>query len=153
MSQVAFRDPADLPQVSIVDNPEDHCLEALCPRCGNVVDAVCPKCKGHVHPAGAGLAKSCHAAPEFYRRFVNLLISSRNKTFTLACYLIATGDAYADGVTMQETARSFGVCKATVSKQCVFICKYLGITPSAYMRREAAAGTFRLSNRRPRKHD
>ena len=157
MSQVAYSDPSKLPTVAVNVKPEDKCLEAFCPRCRDVVDAVCPACRGNVDPGGAvhgGVAsRSAFETPEFYRRFVTLLETSRNTKFTLVCFLLATGDAYADGVTMEEVAKEWKVCKATVSKQCVFICKYLGIPPSPYMRKEAAAEKFRQSNRRPVKHE
>lgn len=146
-----------MPQVAVLDNPEDHYLEAFCDRCHDVVDAVCPKCRGHVHPAGACTTnapeRSSYGSAQFYRRFANLIQASRNSKFMLACYLIATGDAYADGITMEHTAEAWGVCKGTVSKQCVFICKYLGIPPSPYMRKEDAGEKFRQSNRRPTKHE
>jgi hypothetical protein len=65
------------------------------------------------------------------------------------CYLIATGDAYADGVSMTEVAVTWGVTKAAVSKHCRLICAYLSIAPSQYMRKEATAAKFKTSNRRP----
>lgn len=157
MSQLSFREPARVPTVSVTDHPADHCLEAYCRGCHNVVDAVCPKCKGNVEPAGhttvdgPGLSSLPH--PEFYRRFVTLIQATRNSKFMLCCYLIATGDAYADGVSMAEVAKAWGVGRAAVSKQCRDICAHLGIQPSTYMRKEEAAARSRISNRRPVKHE
>ena len=152
---ITEHDPAELPQASAVDDPSEHFLEALCPKCTHVVDAVCPHCRSHVEPAGTttvdGAAQSGLSRGEFYRRFVTLIQAARNSKFTLCCYLIATGDAYADGVSMTELARTWSVKKATVSKQCNFICAYLKIPPSRYMRREDTKENFRRSNRRPSK--
>lgn len=148
-----LQDPADSNEASMVDRPEEHCLEAYCPHCHDVVDAACPKCKSNVEPAGA-----CHPGsgtalphPEFYRRLMTLFQSSRNSKFTIGCYLIATGDAYADGITMAEFGATWGVTRAAVSKHCRQICAFLGIPPSQYMRKEATAAKYRESNRRPRK--
>ena len=152
---ISDQDPADLPQASQTDDPADHFLEALCPACAKVVDAVCPGCGGHVEPAGAttvdAAATSGLSRTEFYRRFVLLIQNARNSKFTLGCYLIATGDAYADGVSMTEYAFTWGVKKATVSKQCNYICAYLQIPPSRYMRRAETKDNYRLANRRPTK--
>jgi hypothetical protein len=82
---------------------------------------------------------------------LTLVQSSRNSKFTIGCYLIATGDAYADGVTMAEFGKKWGVTRAAVSKHCRQICEYLGIPPSQYMRKEATAAGYRESNRRPHK--
>jgi hypothetical protein len=154
-----LHDIADLPIASECDHPGDHLLEAMCPRCRHPVDAVCPDCHGNVEASGAaggksfapGESQSGLARLEFYRRLVVMLMNARNTKFLLGCYLIATGDGFADGVSMTDFARQWGVRKATVSKQCRFICAYLGIPPSQYMRKEEVAGKFRLSNRRPRK--
>lgn len=150
-----MHDPADLPSASMEDHPERHCLEAYCPRCRDVVDAQCPKCRSHVEPAGAttvdGAAASSLSRGDFYRRFATLIQGTRNSKFTLVCYLIATGDAYADGVTMAEAAKAWGVTRAAVSKNCREICAYLGIAPSQYMRKEETAKSYRQSNRRPHK--
>ncbi len=61
----------------------------------------------------------------------------------------ATGDAFADGLSMTQVGREWSVTKATVSKYCRSICEKLQILPSRYMRTEEAADKFRLSNRRP----
>jgi hypothetical protein len=152
----AIADVADLPIASALDNPVDHFLNAWCPGCECVVDAVCPDCGHSVEAAGAstdGAAGSVFDRPEFYRRFVVLIQSARNSKFFLGCYLIATGDAFAGGVSMEEFARTWGVKKQTVSKTCRFICHHLGIPPSRYMREERTAAKFRLTNRRPRKFE
>jgi len=149
-------DAADLPEASISDHPAEHCLEAFCPKCNRVVDAACPGCGSNVELAGAstdGAAGSALSRTEFYRRFILLIQGSRNSKFTLGCYLIATGDAFADGVSMTEFGKEWGVCKATVSKHCRHICAYLGIAPSQYMRKEEMARKFRTSNRRPTKQN
>lgn len=147
-------DVADLPIASCTDAPEDHFLTAWCPRCKTVVDAVCPDCATNLEASGAstdGAAASMLTRSEYYRRLMQLLQSARNTKFTLACYLISTGDAFADGVTMAQCAKSWGVRTATVSKQCHLICALLGLRPSRYMRDEVTCDKFRLSNRRPRK--
>jgi hypothetical protein len=155
-----FHDLADSPRASSCDHPADHVLEALCPRCRHPVDAVCPACGSNVEASGAdngkeqmanGTLVSVLTPEEFYRRFVLLVHNARNSKFTLGCYLIATGSGFADGVSMTDYAREWGVRKATVSKQCRYICGYLGIPPSRYMREEGVAAKFKLSNRRPRK--
>jgi len=147
-------DPAELPEASLNDHPADRLVEAFCPRCNASVNATCPECSGHVEavgsdPGAAGV--SSYTRLEFYRRLILLVQNSRNSKFTLGCYLIATGDAFADGISMTEYARTWSVKKATVSKHCRLICRYLGIPPSQYMRREETARKFRLANRRPTK--
>lgn len=151
---ITTHDPAELPEASTTDDPAEHFLEAWCPQCEHVVDAICPKCKTHVEPSGActdGPSGSSLSRVEFYRRLLCLIQNARNSKFTIGCYLIATGDAFADGVSMTEYAKKWGVRKATVSKSCRQICAYLGIPPSQYMRKEETAAKFRTSNRRPRK--
>jgi hypothetical protein len=157
----ALQDVADSPRASMCDHPADHLLEAMCPSCGHPVDACCPVCHGNVEQSGAieksggrnpkAEVQSCLTPADFYRRFVLLIQNARNSKFLLGCYLIATGDGFADGVSMTDYARHWGVRKATVSKQCRLICAYLGIKPSRYMRKEEVAERFRLSNRRPRR--
>ena len=165
----AIADIADLPVASACDDPVDHFLTAWCPRCQHPVDAVCPTCNHTVEASGAvgesrnlesrkqkgeptGAVQSCLSRSEFYRRFLQLLQTARNSKFTLGCYLIATGDAFAEGVSMAEFAKQWGVRRATVSKQCHLICAALGLPPSRYMRDEATCDKFRLTNRRPRKN-
>lgn len=88
---------------------------------------------------------------EFYRRLILMVHNARNSKFTLGCYLIATGDGYADGVSMTEFGRQWGVTKACVSQRCELICAYLGLPPSPYMRKKETGAKSRLSNRRPRR--
>lgn len=147
-------DPSELPEASATDKPVDHMLEAFCPKCAVVVDACCPKCHSHLEPAGVstdGAAQSKLSRTEYYRRFILLLQGARNTKFLLGCYLIATGDAFADGVSMESYAKTWSVKRATVSKQCVYICNYLGIPPSRYMRRAETKESYRQSNTRPKK--
>jgi len=148
-------DPAELPEASSNDKPADHMLEAYCPKCLHVVDACCPDCGTHLEPAGAtvdGASTSTLTRGEYYRRFIVLIHNARNSKFMLGCYLIATGDAFADGVSMEEYARQWGVTRATVSKQCVFICAYLKLPPSRYMRAADTKDNYRNSNTRPQKY-
>lgn len=151
-----FHDPADSPEASMLDHPSEHFLEAYCTSCSHLVDAVCPGCRQRVEPAsttvdGANISEL--SRQEFYRRFILLIHQARNSKFMLGCYLIATGDAYADGVSMTEFAKEWGVTKALVSKQCRIICTYLEIPPSQYMRKEETAQKCRLTNCRPRKYE
>jgi hypothetical protein len=118
------------------------------------VDAVCPRCRSHVEHNGAsadGAELSVLSRSEFYRRFILLIQGSRNSKFAIGCYLIATGDAYAAGVSMADFARAWSVTKATVSKQCNIICAYLAIPPSRYMRDQDAKESYRVANKRPDK--
>lgn len=160
----ALKDLADSPRASACDHPADHVLEAMCPRCAHPVDAVCPGCGSNVEASGADSgpshgangkarpeAASCLTPEEFYRRLVLLIHNARNSKFTLACYMIATGSGFADGVSMTDVAKVWGVGKAAVSKQCGLICDYLGTPRSRYMRKEAVARKFALTNKRPRK--
>jgi len=149
MSETEFRDPAELPQASFVDSPESHFLEAHCPQCRHEVDAVCPICSFHVEQSGACSNTVTSGLSDKYRRILLLIQNSRNAKFTLHCLLIATGDAYADGLSMTEVARMWSTVRANVSKHCREICRELEIQPSAYMMNEEAAGKFRLANRRP----
>lgn len=151
---LSSHDPADLPEASAPDNPPDHFLEAWCPNCVQAVDACCPKCKTHVEPNGsaaAGAAISKLGRLEFYRRLLLLILTARNSKFMIGCYLIATGDAYADGISMTDFAKKWSVKKATVSKQCNIICSTLQIPPSQYMRRAETKDHYRQANRRPTK--
>lgn len=150
----ARADIADLPAASACDDPAEHFLEAYCPECKQTVNPVCPDCGRTVEASGAstdGAAGSELQRSEFYRRFLQLLQGARNSKFTLGCYLISTGDAFAEGVSMSEFAKEWGVRRATVSKQCHLICAALGLPPSRYMRDEATCAKFRMSNRRPRR--
>jgi hypothetical protein len=150
--------PAESPLACVLDNPEEHFLEAHCPRCNHPTDAVCPHCGGHVEPAGMELpqingCRSDRTGPEFYRHFISLVEESRNPKLFLACYYVATGDAGAQGLSMTDLAKRWSVKKATISKYCRTICERLSIPPSQYMRKEETADKFRLANRRPQKMD
>jgi hypothetical protein len=144
-------DPAELPEASAEDNPSDHMLEAMCPHCRCAVDAVCPECGGNVESSGSEPKGTVLSRAEYYRRLLLMLEKARNTKFMLGCYFIATGDRLAEGVSMTDYSRIWSVKKATVSKQCRFICAYLGIPPSRYMREEKTIEKFRTNNRRPRK--
>lgn len=147
-------DPAQLPEASSHEQAEDHILEAWCPACAHAVDAQCPECRSYLEPAGVathGRTPSVLQRTEFYRRFILLIQNARNSKFTLGCFLIATGDAFADGISMAAYARTWSVKKATVSKQCNYICRYLGLPPSRYMRGAETKPNYRAANTRPRK--
>ena len=144
-------DPAEFTQASENDNPSDHMLEAMCPHCNHAVDAVCPGCGHNVEASGCDQKGTVLGRSEYYRRLLLLLEKARNTKFMLGCYFIATGDRFADGVSMTEYAVKWSVTKANVSKQCRFICQYLGIPPSRSMRSEVTADKFRKTNRRPKK--
>lgn len=157
--QIDYHDPHKIPDQAINDHPADRLVEAYCPRCGHEVDAVCPECGGHVEtgePTTPGdtdrSLQSTLPRAEFYRLFVGLLQEHRNAKFFYGCYLFATGDAYADGVSMVDFAREHGVTKATVSKHARRICNRLRLTPSKYMRDEKTARQFARSNRRNRNY-
>lgn len=135
----------------MVDHPSEHMLEAYCPHCDHQVDAQCPKCGSIVESSGADEMLTPLSASEFHRRLLHYLYSKRNSKFAIACFLIASGSAEADGLSMTEFAMSFGVTKAAVSKYCRDICEYFHIPPSRYMRTEENAAKFKLSNIRPTK--
>ena len=152
---ISICDPADLPQSSCEDNHQT--IEAVCRRCGKPGDAVCPHCDAQ-YDRGALLDEphNLHASPaEMLTRFARLarlITSKRNGKFWWCCYLVATGDASAAGVSMTEIGNQWSVSRAYVSKTCVQICVILGIPPSQYMRTEHARESARLSNRRPTKN-
>lgn len=142
------------PELSI--RHEHETIEAVCPRCGKAGDAICPHCQheyeGDCLIEDHGFRPS--APQQLLARMAALaryIASRRNAKFWWSCFLVATGDAYADGVSMQELGARFRVGKACVSKTCVEICVRLGIPPSRYMRSEAARAVFRKSNIRPLK--
>lgn len=142
-------DPAELPQAAVTDDPASHFLEGMCPHCGHAVDAACPECGGHVEASGSEDHSTVLPRNEYYRRLLLMLEKARNTKFMLGCYFIATGDRLAEGVSMTDYAKEWSVKKATVSKQCRFICAYLGLPPSRYMRDEHTVEQFRIKNRRP----
>ena len=148
---VSAADIADLPIASACDDPAEHFLNAWCPRCEQVVDAVCPECGHTVEQSGAGSGGAVAAARamDLIRQVLQLAQSARNSKFTIGCILIAMGHTYAEGVSMADYARAWGVRRATVSKQCHLVCAALGLPPSRYMKDEATCAKYRLSNRRP----
>jgi hypothetical protein len=149
--ETLFRDPAELPQASIIDHPSEHTVEAYCSNCCHGVDAVCPECNRQVESHGSGEVFPFEAASEFHRRVLHYLYSKRNSKFAIACFLIATGSPDADGVSMTEFAKSFGVTKAAVSKYCREICRSFNIPPSRYMQTEESANKAKIGNWRPTK--
>lgn len=147
-------DVAELPIASTLDCPSDHFLIARCPVCDAEADASCPRCGAYLEASGAchrGEVERLLALILLQRRVLQYIRSARDSKFTLECYLIAIGDSFADGISMKELGRRFGVTRATVSKQCRMICRMFGLKPSAYMRSEENCAKFRLSNRRPRR--
>lgn len=131
-------------------------IEAVCPNCGKHGDAVCPHCLHEYEPNC--LVEDYGFRPgtnqEILARFasfVRFASEQRNMRFWLACFLIASGDSRADGVSMRDIGKDFKVGKACVSKTCVEICKRLQIPPSAAMRSEESKESFRESNRRNRR--
>jgi len=82
-------------------------------------------------------------------RFRGLMLDAmakRNTKYWLGCILIATGDAAAEGVSLREYARTWGLTTAAVSKHCVSICVQLGIKPSRGMLSEEAREQYRKHN-------
>jgi hypothetical protein len=147
-------DVADLPIASIKDDPVDHFLTGHCPKCDCEAQSACEQCGAYLRPGGAMRAFEIErllGLIVLQRRVIYASLAARNTKFWIKCYLVASGDANAEGITMKEMARKSGVRTATVSKLCHIICAQFGFRPSAYMRDEATCAKFRLSNRRPRK--
>lgn len=148
---ISLCDPAKLPQASCTH--EHETLEAHCHNCGKAGDAICPHCRTEYRPdstieagshrqiAGGDVLAKCAALARFIQ-------GKRNSKFWWGCFLIATGDAEADGVSMEDYGAAWSVGRACVSKTCVEICVRLGIPPSRYMRTEEARESYRKSNRR-----
>lgn len=80
------------------------------------------------------------------RRVVCKIALMSNSKMGAETFLIATGDAAADGKTITGTAKRHGLTKAAVSSACVSWCEFLGKRPSEYMRGEASKITFKKSN-------
>lgn len=144
-------DPAELPQASIEDSRQT--IEAVCTHCGKSGDAVCPHCQAML--ARESLMQEPHnvrgSSAEMLTRFALLartITGKRNSKFWWCCFLVATGDAGAAGLSMTDLGRRWSVSKAYVSKTCIEICGILGLPPSQYMRTEHARESSRLSNRR-----
>ena len=135
---------------------ERRTVEAVCCNCGLPGDAVCPHCR-HEYTADSLVPPDgkISATPEqLIARFAALarhIGEQRNARFWWACFLIATGQADADGVSMADLGRKWGVGRAAVSKICVEICARMGLPPSRSMRSEGSKKSFQLSNRRNRK--
>lgn len=152
MKELTFHDPADLPQASACDHPADHGVEAFCTRCNHEVDAVCPVHGTPVEPTGEESGAGLRLTPEvqwFLRRLFTTILQARNKTIVMHAYLFATGDAYADGLSMTDVSRQLGCTKAVISKHAVKWVREFGLDPSRYMLSKKAAQKFRESNRRP----
>lgn len=146
-----LHDAADLPQAATMGRKET--VEAVCTNCGKSGDASCPHCGSQYGPAnlvedyGFRPATTQEMLPRL-ARLARLIASKRNSKFIWTCYLIASGDAYADGVSMEEVAKRWKVTRACVSKHCVMICTILGMPPSRYMRSKAARKSYKLTNAR-----
>lgn len=133
---------------------EHKTLECVCQRCSHNVDAICPQCRSELGPDSPVEDHGYRPATpqQLLAKFAELarfIQSKRNSKFWWGCFLIATGDAAADGVSMQDFGREWSVTRACVSKTCVEICVRLGIPPSRYMRSEEAREKYQESNRRP----
>ena len=141
---ISETDPSELPEASYGDDPASHFLSGVCPNCQHEVDAICPHCRTHVEAD----AEQNRLVRDL-RRVFSILEEARNTKFMLGCLMIATGDSFADGISMTDYARKWRVKKATVSKHCRQICKTLGLRPSRYMASEEVVQKHRLSNGRP----
>lgn len=73
-------------------------------------------------------------------------MEKRNTKYYLGCILIATGDPASEGISLKEYGKQWGVTRAAVSKHCVFICAYLGISPSPSMLSEECREEYRKHN-------
>ncbi len=143
-------DPSELPQASVTH--EHKPLEAICQRCNKPGDAICPHC--HHEYTDESLAEDPSLKLKTLQRFADLarhIQARRNAKFWWVCFLVATGDADADGRSMTQIAAEWGVGKATVSKICVSICARLGIPPSRAMLSSEARNSYKKSNRRKTK--
>lgn len=133
---------------------EHRTLECWCSHCNGTRDAVCPECGSDLGPDSPIEDHGFKASSPQERlvklaEFIRFLMSTKNKELWCACYLIASGDGAADGISMAELAKHAGRSRASISKICVGICARLGIPPSQYMRSEAARIKYRESNVRP----
>lgn len=144
-------DPANLPEASCTH--AHVTVEAVCPKCSRHGDAICPHCHAEYQPdclvEDYGFRPS--TTQELLKKMADLanwIQSKRNAKFWWCCFLIATGNTHADGRSMTDVAKEWGVGKATVSKHCVMICARLGIMPSRAMLPEPARNRYKLNNRR-----
>ena len=138
-------DPAEMPQAATVADPTSRLLTVVCPACEHEVDAICPGCGRQLEHEG----ETERTLARDLRRLLSILEEARNSKYMLGCLLIATGEGFADGISMTEYARKWGVTRAKVSKDCRAICRDLNIQPSRYMMSDHAANGHRLSNGRP----
>lgn len=133
----------------IEDHLEKHTTIGCCEACGKTVDLKCSKC-GSIKVAVQDQTPPLPVSVgERFRQLILMAHDYRNSKFYLGCLLIATGDPAAAGKTMTDFAKQWGVGRAAVSKLCCWICNYLGIDPSPYMKSKSARESFRKSNRRP----
>lgn len=142
-------DAAQLPEAST--DGERKTLECICPQCGLPGDAICPHCRAEYSPDSP--VDEYHfkvsTPEEMLSRFSGLarfITGKRNAKFWWACFLVAAGDAAAQGVSMKDLASKWRTTRANVSKVCVEICGRLGMQPSQYMRGESARESYRKSN-------
>lgn len=131
-------------------------LECVCLHCGETRNAECPACGMEYSPQSP--IKDYGFKPgtpqsmlEKFASLARYITSKRNSKFLWGCFLIAIGDSRADGISMTEFAKGWGVTKACVSQECVAICARLGIPPSQYMKTEKGREKFKESNVRRRK--
>src|SRR5690242_10532511 len=112
-------------RVNVVrDNPGDHTTPGLCLTCGKMSDLQCGCCKStnvaaDTSPAGESNPIK-RGALERFRRLMLYFQAHRNSKFALQCFLIASGDPSALGVSMTEIAKKWSVTRAAVSKECCF---------------------------------
>lgn len=83
------------------------------------------------------------------RTLLAIIVSRKNKALAVECLCIATGLGFAEGKTMTDVARRFGIKKQTVSKDVRQMMDELNLPPSPYMRSMASRETFRLTNCHP----
>lgn len=134
------------------DTPSNHNTPGVCHQCGRGGDLACPHCNS-TDTEAEGLHQVDKAGlVEKYRRLLMDAMEKRNTKYYIGCILIATGDPAAEGVSLVEYAKEWGVTRAAVSKHCVAICTYLGIPPSDYMRSEQARESYRKHNKRRAKN-
>ncbi len=135
---------------------EHKTLEAHCLGCGKNGDAVCPHCGSEYGPDSPieEYRFKISTNAEFLKKFADFagyVKAARNGRFWLECFTVASGDASADGESMEEIAKRWSVTKACVSKTCIAVCARLGIPPSRAMRDEASRDLYKQHNRRNKK--
>jgi hypothetical protein len=135
------------------DTPANHNTPGICHQCGRGGDLICPHCKSTDTEAEGLNQIDKSGLVERYRRLLMDAMSKKNTKYYIGCILIATGDPAAEGVSMADYAKAWGVTRAAVSQHCVAICTFLGMPPSEYMRSEAARDSYRKHNVRKVKVD